>query len=238
MPMEDMTSFRWILLLLGLLVLGLIFFLGSRKARSGKRQVPDASFFPDQPVSSSADPDLDKDLQDLGAHIRINENDIQVGRPVPVTADEPGTDSHAAAREPVTVPTGDIINLFLMAPEGEFFSGNQVLHAVTQIGMEYGDMRIFHYRESMSDKYPYFSIANILEPGWFDIEGLNEFQTPGIVIFMQVPNDHGTVRAYDCMVEKATQLSHVLRGHLLDASRSSLTPQTISHTREQLINVH
>ncbi len=226
--MEDMSAFRWILLLLGLLILGLIFMFGNRRSENSGKEKPSRGRS-EKPANLIWDDDqTDHDLQRIGATIRIDDDDVPTAEPCSNTG---------AVTTRSGVEIDDVVSFYLMAHDDTPFSGNQILHAVTQLGFEYGDMRIFHYRENMADKQPWFSIANVFEPGWFDMEGLTTFQTRGIVMFMQVPNEHGTLRVFDAMVEKANQLSLVMGAQLLDGNRSSLTRQTINHIREQLVAV-
>lgn len=215
--MDDSISLRWILIAVGLLILAVIFISGrSREPRAGKSGSQE---------SFEAHDDNTDELHRLGGSISIGSDDnadISIGS----SADDAGA---------VNIGAEGLVSLMLVADEGELFSGNRILHAVTQEGLEYGDHKIFHFHKPGNHAITIFSIASLVEPGYFEMEGLNDFSTPGILFFMQIPQPGGNVPAFDLMLEKAEKIRLMLNGSLKDSSNSSLTQQTISHIREQLL---
>lgn len=214
--MDDSISLRWILIAVGLLILVAIFLAGRRK-RSGV----------ENPVTSSRFEEHDGDadeLHRLGGSISIDSgDDVDAGI------------ASADYSKAVEVDSNGLVTLMLVSAEGHLFSGNQILRAVTQEGLEYGEHKIFHLHKPGNHAEIIFSVANLVEPGYFEMEGLNEFSSPGIVFFLQLPQPGGNLPAFDLMLEKAGKIKLVLNGSLKDSSNSSLTQQTIQHIREQLL---
>jgi cell division protein ZipA len=98
-------------------------------------------------------------------------------------------------------------------------------------------MQIFHYQETDGNgQRTLFSAANIVEPGTFDPDAMENFSTPGLVLFLTLPGPFDAVRAFDAMVEAARSLANSLKGTVCDATRSVLTNQTIGHMREDIID--
>ena len=79
-----------------------------------------------------------------------------------------------------------------------------------------------------------FSMANSVEPGYFDLDAIDDFTTPGVCFFMSVPGPKESIKAFECMVETAQCLVTNLDGELLDESRSAMTNQTLEHCRLRL----
>jgi cell division protein ZipA len=124
----------------------------------------------------------------------------------------------------------------VLAPSGVPFRGTVLLDALEDAHLEYGDMQIFHRNEVVDgSERRLFSVANIKEPGIFDLAAMEHFSTEGVVMFLQVAPGMDAVRAFDAMVESATILAEELGGTVCDATRSVLTKQTISHMREEVI---
>lgn len=130
-----------------------------------------------------------------------------------------------------------VLALNVMAEPGQFFSGSEVRRALDDVDMVWGDMQIYHHF-GVGDhraRRPLFSLANILEPGFFDQERMNDdMQTPGLVLFMRLPGPVEGRIAFELMLNTGQRLAQVLGGELRDETRSVLTVQTITHLRERI----
>jgi cell division protein ZipA len=130
-----------------------------------------------------------------------------------------------------------IITLFVLAPTGVPFRGAFLMEAMSDAGLQYGDMQIFHCIEKQAGRdNMLFSVANIVEPGTFEPNRMDGFATPGVVLILQLPGPVDAIKAFDAMVTAARSLATSLQGSLCDATRSVLTNQTISHMREEVVD--
>jgi cell division protein ZipA len=128
-----------------------------------------------------------------------------------------------------------VVVLNIMAREDRAFSGGAVRGALDEAGFEYGDWQIFHYYSPTDrDAPPLFSLANMVKPGSFDLERMDEMNTAGLSLFMVPAGEEGDVAAFDAMLGTARRLAGALGGEVRDARRSVLTRQAIGLTREQL----
>jgi cell division protein ZipA len=126
-----------------------------------------------------------------------------------------------------------VINIF--APEGQTFSGIELLQLVLNCGMRYGDMDIFHRHEEGFDRgRVQFSMANAIEPGTFDLDTMGESNCPGVSFFMGLPGPKNSMKAFDFMLETAQALVRNLGGELRDERRSPMSEQTIAHCRQRI----
>ena len=121
-----------------------------------------------------------------------------------------------------------VINVLAM---GEPFAGQPLLEVLLEGDMTFGEMDIFHRR--VKDEV-WFSLANAVEPGTFDMAIMNSFTTPGVILFMRVHELREPVRMLDEMLAVANVIATELDGDVRDESRSVLTPQTIEHYRQTI----
>lgn len=126
-----------------------------------------------------------------------------------------------------------IIALHVMSQEGKRFNGSDLLHAFMQVGLQYGDMNIFHRMQNGSDT-PVFSLANAVEPGTFELAAMEELSTPALIIIMTLPHRMDALEVFDDMLGTARKLSEELNGRLCDDHRSVLTRQAIDDLRASL----
>ncbi len=126
-----------------------------------------------------------------------------------------------------------VVVLNVMAPNGQHFAGGALRDLIEQNGLIFGAMDIYHLQRGSESM---FSLINMVKPGVFDPASMEEMTTPGVSLFIQLPNNLGNcVSAYDTMLEVGNSLASQLGGELRDERRSVLTQSAIDHTREQLI---
>jgi len=137
--------------------------------------------------------------------------------------------------------TGEIfvVALNVMAREGQRFHGLDILNATREQGFVFGDMNLFHvYLDETDKRRPLCSLANTVEPGSFDIEHMAEMETPGLLLFLQLPGPLEGKLAFERLLQLGRALAEQLHGVLCDESRSVLTLQTIGHIKEKIEAFH
>ncbi len=115
-----------------------------------------------------------------------------------------------------------------------FIDGQALLESIVSVGMTFGEMDIFHMEDATGHQL--FSLANSVEPGTFIPAEMDQFTTPGVVMFMRVHEVLEPVRVYDQMIEVAMKLCADLGAELQDESRSVMTSQTIEHCRQGILD--
>lgn len=134
---------------------------------------------------------------------------------------------------PVDVPSM-IIQINLVAKEG-VFGGLQIQQAMEQSGLEVGDMQIYHRYSDDGKKQVVFSLASMVEPGVFPLDGMAKFTTPGLTMFAQLPGPGDGLSIFADMLFTAERLATSLKARLQDDSHSTLTKQTIENIRSQIL---
>jgi cell division protein ZipA len=194
-----------------------------RVSRAGEAD-PSADTVADGLSSGSEDATVDFSLGAADASAAAEEGDT------PVAAEAP-------REEAPRVDFEDVIVINVMARPRDEISGNDLLRALLSVGLRYGAMNIFHRHEQITGKgSTLFSAVNIVEPGTFDLNRMEDFRTPGICLFMRLPGPKRSIYAFDQLVESARKISNMLGADLKDEHHSVLTPQTIEHYRQRVLD--
>ena len=129
----------------------------------------------------------------------------------------------------------EILVMHVRAKAEDGFNGSDLLQILLACDMRYGDKDILHRHEKAEGKgCLQFSVANMLEPGTFNLEDINSFRTPGVTFFMTLPGPEDALQAFECMVETANCLVKNLDALLLDEDHSTASLQVINHYRERV----
>lgn len=146
----------------------------------------------------------------------------------------PTTEAAEPGRLPRDVePEVFMLNVVARKPEG--FRGDDILHILLACDLRFGDMSFFHRHEFEAGRGAIqFSVANMMQPGVFDIDNMSDFTTPGLVFFVTLPGPDDMMKAFDYMLETAQAVARNLDGDVLDETRSALTRQTMEHSRQQI----
>ena len=133
-------------------------------------------------------------------------------------------------------PVQEVIVINIMAKTGEKFDGKSLWRAAESSGLKYGDMKIFHrFEHNKRGKSAHlFSMANVVEPGFFDREAVAEFSTPGVCLFLSLPGPKKSVLAFELLIDTARKLAKKLNAELRDEHHSVITGQTIEHYRQRV----
>lgn len=129
----------------------------------------------------------------------------------------------------------EVIVINVDAKPGMVFHGLQIKQLLEACGMTHGDMSIFHRHEEDDLLSPVqFSVANAVEPGYFDPAQMASLSTPGVSFFMSMPGPKDYMKAFEFMLETAQCFANNLQGELKDERRSVLTKQTIEHCKQRV----
>lgn len=132
-----------------------------------------------------------------------------------------------------------IMILHILASNGKQFSGEQLQTAFQAVGMQHGEMNLFHYYadpEKTSDvqhKQRIFSAANTTGSGVFKKDKLDTMHTPGITLLLQIPAPIDAALAFETWYKTAKSLADKLDGTLFDATKSRITKQSLNLMKDQ-----
>lgn len=131
---------RIIILFVGLLVLGLIYYYGTKKPPHSRKDIDDDDLFQIEPEIKQA-----------------------------VNPEAMAESVKADSQKDIPASDRKVITLFLHAKDGLQFDWHQIKDASSKAGLEYGEDHLFYrFRRIGSEKKALFLVANMLKPGVFD----------------------------------------------------------------------
>ncbi|NOY71454.1 MAG: cell division protein ZipA [Gammaproteobacteria bacterium] len=131
---------------------------------------------------------------------------------------------------------GLMIALNIIAGNGRQLRGSSILKAITSQGFTYGPMSIFHYYSSQrSGKRAVFSLANMMEPGSFNLTTMDTLSTPGLTLFTNIISPDEGMETFSVMLGTAKKLAESLDATVCDERRGTLSKQGIDHIQERIL---
>ena len=124
-----------------------------------------------------------------------------------------------------------VITLHVTAPDGQIIHGPRLQTLFEQRGYHYGQMSIYH---SLNQGSIVFSIAKMVEPGTFDTNNPDSYETPGVTMILQLPAPVAADVAFEVFISEARELSAALGCTIVDSDFSSLSQQTVQHLRDSV----
>ena len=193
-------------------------------------------------------------LQAGEADLPIVRNDIAPPAPEPSNArkrvdqmDLFGADQSAAThasvtprkrapRVPAPEPTAGLVTLYVRATPGQQFSGPKLVKALNAVGMQFGDMAIFHHfgAGELKCQEAIFSAANMYEPGTFNLNKIEAFRTAGVALFLQLPGPLDGAVAFELLLNTAQRLTELTGGELFVDPRTVLDAPAIARLRKRV----
>ena len=253
---------RWVLLGLGALVVLGVFLGGLVKPRSRARETPrpepevwppgtEASApanGPRVPPTGPLQPQegfaagteggdgapaaIEADIHPVGGSPGpVEEDDLPAGD----AAGESGDPEVAAGAADGEAGAERVVSLRLIPREGEELDAERTVQALREAGLQHGPYGIFHYCEDRNAPQSGFSVANLVEPGSFDLSNIAASALPGVTFFMVLPGSRDPVARFDRMVDIARELRRSLDAQLLDELGNSWSIQRERYLREELI---
>ena len=224
---------RWVLLGLGLLVVVGVYLGGVFAPRSRRSDEP------------RAEPELRRSEANAGGEWLTDaaESKDPIAGDTESGAASVGETTHDPLRTHVTpnvvqgvVDPERVVSLRLMRSEDEALDGERAVAALQEAGLQLGPYNIFHYPiRGGAASASVFSVANLVEPGSFDLSNLVGSTIPGMTFFLALPGSGDPVRQFDKMVDIARGLAQSLDAGLFDELGNSWSIQRERYVREELI---
>jgi cell division protein ZipA len=231
----DISTFRWILVIAGVLLIVGLYLFGvrekKRKPRASRRQVR-AERVRREPALDASHNDEDAEGSEHDARqveLAIGDPGGEDGRIEPQL--EAQVDSKP--KKPAAPPPDKIVTLFLQARDNQIITGIDLLDSSLKSGLVFGSHDIFH-RIHEEDVEPVFSMANLTKPGSFDKSAWNTMEIKGVTMFMTLPGPRNALDAWDSMLATSRRLAELLHADLLDSSQKVFTRERSMHIKEEL----
>ena len=216
---------------------------GGARVVGGRQEPTFGSLDDSSDVAASAVLDNDSVFVPSRVFEGADEDDAQI-EPEPVE-EKPGTVDWLDEIEAVPVggqtarlprhEDAQVYSLNVVARAEQGFAGDDVLRTLLGSSLRFGDMDFFHLTE-MAEGAPtiQFSVANMMQPGVFDLEGMDSLSTKGLMFFLTLPGPQDMTRAFDLMLQTAQTVAENLGGDVFDETRSVLTKQYVERVRQSI----
>ncbi len=117
----------------------------------------------------------------------------------------------------------EVLMLYIDKAEGTPIDGAKLLPMLLTLGFKYGEMDLFHRHQDSSGKGDVlFSLANMYNPGTFDIDNMEQLDTRGLTIFMTLPNAAEPLQTFNMMHNAAKKIADEFDATVLDDKRTPL----------------
>jgi cell division protein ZipA len=202
-----MTELRIILFLVGVAVLGVIYYFGTHKK-----------------VDIEDELDFSEGEEDV---VSVRPNDLP-RKKSGLTVDE-AHQVHEA--ENVQTHKDKIVTLFLHARDGQQFDWHLIQSAAEQVGLEFGQDNLYYrFKGFGNNKELIFMVANMLKPGIFQ----PDMRTTGLVLIMTLPGIMPALDMWDTMFPVGERIAEILGGKLTDENHHIFSRQRIASMREEM----
>lgn len=166
----------------------------------------------------------------FSTNIEVDEEELPQFSTIDVDDEEPtisldtiDDDNTAATTKPETEQKQEVLMLFVDKPDGDAIDGAKLLPTLLTLGFKYGEMDFFHRHQDSSGKGEVlFSLANMYNPGTFDIDNMEQLETRGLTIFMTLPNAIEPLQAFNMMHNAAKKIADEFDATVLDDKRRPL----------------
>lgn len=230
-----MELLRWILLAVGIAFVLVVYILGRSRRRRNHSIIEDLDADLPEFTAKNLD-DVDEGVGDVkiitGAGLAGGETGALHN--AAETAQDDAVHDESIANSQAEGSTArlpsDIIALYLLPKGNQNLSGSQINSSVQAMGLSFGEMNIFHFK---SGNRNVFSIANMLEPGSFDVNTIHDLKTSGLSIFMQITGNDPLDDLTE-MLQRSYQLAGLLDARLCNHKRQPLTQQDAENYRKQV----
>jgi cell division protein ZipA len=132
--------------------------------------------------------------------------------------------------------SADLVVLHVVAKDGQYYQGYELLQALLRHGLRFGDRKIFHCYDAASSPRQLFSLTALNKPGTFDLSKMGQFKCRGLILFMQVDGCRGfESQAFDTMVKTAFSLVNDLGGSIVDECFQLVDQSRLSQIKAEKI---
>lgn len=131
-------------------------------------------------------------------------------------------------------PEPDFLVLNVHARGGEMLMGVKLFQCLERHHLIYGENSVYHRHADLAGTEPVlFTVANMVSPGYFPQDHLEEFATPGIAFYLMLPCHGRADDNFNLMLQTVQRIADEMGADILDHERNLITPQRLKGYREK-----
>ena len=136
---------------------------------------------------------------------------------------------------PKLSPDSMVVTVRILPQLNEQFAAEKMILALRGAGLTHGKYGIFHSMSEEDIPRIRYSVASLVEPGSFDLTKLKDSYYEGVSVFMVLPAPENGVSLFDSMLETARRVVKDVGGRLVDERGGALSVQRERYMREEVI---
>jgi cell division protein ZipA len=230
---------RWVLIIGGALVIGgvLLHGLWSIRKNDSRTLVQEPSEAPNKDDVASATTKSAAIEPQVDAKLHVNDEPELGDLSITIDDDEPQPE---VADEPEQAEDGktavqDYIIIHIQTEEGLPMQGSSLLPLLLTLGFKYSEDGFFNRHEDASGQGPVlFRLANMFNPGTFDIDNMEQFSTEGVSLFMTLPCAGDSLPSFNMLHSAAKKIADEFSATILDHNRQELDVATVRQYVEKI----
>jgi cell division protein ZipA len=219
-----MEPLRWVLLLIGVGIIGWVF-LYSRGLWPSQFRLPQNL------LRRSSGEQQPNDSATTGVDL-AETDEVSAGTDVDPVEPEPPKPS---SKPSPLANDSKVITVRIMPSPDAFFPAEELILVLRDVGLRHGQFGIFHCMTEGDKGRVRYSVASLVEPGSFDLSNLKDSEYRGISIFTVLPAPENGVSLFDEMMETARAIAKRMAGRLVDSDGGAMSLQRERYMREELI---
>lgn len=230
---------RWVLIIGGALVIGgvLLHGLWSIRKNDSRTLVQEPSAAPDKKEAAPESEKTSVVEPQMSAKLNVNDEPELGDLSISIDDDERSTQ---VSDEPEQAPEGktavqDYIIIHIQTEEGLPMQGSSLLPLLLTLGFKYSEDGFFNRHEDASGQGPVlFRLANMFNPGTFDIDNMEQLQTEGVSLFMTLPCAGDSLPSFNMLHSAAKKIADEFSATVLDHNREDLDVATVRQYVEKI----
>lgn len=234
----DATSFRWVLVVIAVLVALAIYLYGQHQSRLRKRNAMETYTREEVDSAFIEDEQLRFELNNLNQILQENEGEENLEEIQINPAQEAQKTPFALPDPEIFLPSelagkdeDRLVSYHLRHGDFRLITGEEASAAVEQVGLELNaDGYLAYYEEGEIA----FQIASLTEPGDFSALERLEFTTLGLNCFIDFDVCKNPGLGYEAMLKKIDELVRTLNVKVYKPNQELLTISDVTSVREQL----
>ena len=234
----DVATFRWVLIVIAVLLGVAIYLYGLHQSRLRKRDAIET--FTREEIDSAfiEDEQLRDELDSLNQILQEDEVDDEIDRIQINPSRETQSTPFALPDPEIYLPPvvdgksdDQIISYFLRHDDFRLITGEEAHAAVQHAGFDIDDDGFLEFRQ---ENGVMFRIASLTAPGHFHDIAQLEFSTLGFNCFIELEDCDNPRQAYEAMLKKIDELVRLLNVKVYKPTQELLTISDVTDIRERL----
>ncbi|MFA9421200.1 MAG: cell division protein ZipA C-terminal FtsZ-binding domain-containing protein [Gammaproteobacteria bacterium] len=234
----DASALRWVLAIVGIVLLVGIYLFSQHQSRLRKRvamqtfarEEIDSAFIEDEQLREELE-NLNQIMQETNTHESFEQIKINPAIEADLAPRKLPAVDLFVAEAVAAVDQENLISYLLRHPDNRLITGEEIESAVRHTGFEMNDDGLLEMRQQ--DELC-FSVTSLSAPGDFCDMGALDFTTLGLQCFIDLDSNATPRHSYEVLLKKIDELVRILNVKVFESDNELLTISNVTRVREKL----